>query len=500
MNGKGKVEWIVKAKEYILALEKRYLGSLRRRIILFVAMIILLFIIVIIICTNSHYSLFNHYNKTFSQYEELVRFYDNTNELHIAFKAYLQTGEEEYLESYDEFMALARADLEQLKPLNSFRFGLLDNMLDTYDERVVVAIDEKDFVNKQTHYDYLERLKQLIMETQRDNYYILTDININNEPLLKKNLQNQLIRVLVITSFVVFISFILIFNSMKSLIKPIGILVHNANKIKKGDFDVELVHHAPEEIQMLSDTFYDMASSIEGHLESIKDKSKLEKRIIEKENENLRMGKIIAETKLSIFQRQINSHFLFNTLSIISKLAYIEGAERTSELMVTTSELLRYSVEKGGKISDLYEEINCCKNYMEIQRKRFGTRINFILNIEESLPNIRMPAMLLQPIIENAVIHGVGDMIEGAMVKVDVYYKYGEIYIIIEDNGKGIEEKKLQDLRKAIDSEVSNDYETSIGIFNVKVRLSMFYGNRCTFYIDSEEEKGTKVVMTVYED
>lgn len=494
------VEWIVKAKEYILALEKRYLGSLRRRIILFVAMIILLFITVIIICTNSHYTLFNHYNKTFSQYEELVRFYDNTNELHIAFKAYLQTGEEEYLESYDEFMALARADLEQLKPLNSFRFGLLDNMLDTYNERVVVAIDEKDFVNKQMHYDYLERLKQLIMETQRDNYYILTDININNEPLLKKNLQNQLMRVLVITSFVIFISFILIFNSMKSLIKPIGILVHNANKIKKGDFDVELVHHAPEEIQMLSDTFYDMAASIEGHLESIKDKSKLEKRIIEKENENLRMGKIIAETKLSIFQRQINSHFLFNTLSIISKLAYIEGAERTSELMVTTSELLRYSVEKGGKISDLYEEINCCKNYMEIQRKRFGTRINFILNIEESLPNIRMPAMLLQPIIENAVIHGVGDMIEGAMVKVDAYYKDEKIYIIIEDNGKGIKEKKLQALRKAIDSEVTNDYETSIGIFNVKVRLSMFYGNRCTFSIDSEEEKGTKVVMTVYED
>jgi len=471
---------------YIEFVEKhRRRGSLKTRMIYFVIFILLLFLILIFTYNRSHYNLVDNYDQSFGLHEELIDFYSNCYDFHVAFKGFLPRKEEAYYEVYQRYYNSAKENLMALEEVESFRFGLLENMIITYNEKVEEAIVETNATKKQTLYDTQERLYTLIMDTQPDSYGLLTKYSIKNKNRLVKEVENQLTRSIIMTVLIIMVSSILIYTTMKDVIKPLGILVNNANKIKQGNFEVEPVIKATEETEVLSEAFNKMVIAIQEHVESVRDQTRLEKRIIKQENENLRMAKVIAETKLSIVQKQMNAHFLFNTLSIISKLAYIEGAERTSELMVITSELLRYSVEKGGKTSTLSEEIVSCENYVRIQKERFGDRIHFEMLIDPVLPNINIPAMLIQPIIENAVIHGVEDMIEGACIQIAIASNNGHIYISVTDNGAGMAAEKLE------------NHMMGIGIRNVKTRLRMLYKDNCMFSIDSKLHQGTQVKMVL---
>jgi sensor histidine kinase YesM len=100
------------------------------------------------------------------------------------------------------------------------------------------------------------------------------------------------------------------------------------------------------------------------------------------ENENLKIHEQLIQSEIRILQDQMNPHFLFNTLSMITQIATMENAGQTAELMETTINLLRYSMDKPNHMSTLYEELECARNYIHIQRLRFGGRINFELNIE----------------------------------------------------------------------------------------------------------------------
>ncbi len=320
--------------------------SLKSRIYLFVTAILVLFVILVFLYMNGHYTLFNHYDEGLSRYEELADFYDYAHKGHVAFQAALQMDDMSHLDDYNHYMSLARESLVGLREINDFRFGLLENMIDTYDNRVNELLKETDYLIVQDHYDYLERLDLLINDTQSNSYTLLTSININRKDNITSGVNKQFRNILIVTGVVLLVSLAFIVASVRGIIRPIGILVENAKKVKRGHFEVEVINNTTDELKDLSYTFKDMAHSLENYLDSIKEKSELEKKVVEQENENLRIGKVMAETKLSVFQRQINSHFLFNTLSVIAKLAYIEGATRTNELMVITSDLLRYSVEK----------------------------------------------------------------------------------------------------------------------------------------------------------
>lgn len=443
--------------------------------------------------------MFGHYDEGLSRYETLAEFYDSTHQAHVSLTAAMQMDDMQYLEDYEAQMNKARHQIHALRQFESFRFGLLENMLDTYDETVDKMLIEQELQARQSLYDDLIRLDMLITDTQSNSYSLLTEINTLSKDTIKEEANDQFRNILIITAVVLVLSTGFIIYSYHEIIHPVNKLVGNANKLKNGDFDIEPVNNSTEEMRILSDSFGDMAISLKANLESIKEKSRLEKRIVEQENETLRIGKVMAETRLSVFQRQINSHFLFNTLSVIAKLAYIEGALKTNELMVITSDLLRYSVEKSGKISTLSEEIQCCRNYIMIQTKRFGKRINFILDADPYIEDIRMPAMLIQPIIENAVLHGVGDMLKGAMIEIGIKFVKGRLQIKVRDNGIGIPKVSLEILRQLMSESNTSKSNGNIGLNNVKSRLNMFYGENVTLDINSEEGIGTEVVIEIRE-
>ena len=149
-------------------------------------------------------------------------------------------------------------------------------------------------------------------------------------------------------------------------------------------------------------------------------------------------------------------------------------------------------------MSTLYEELECVRNYFHIQQLRFGERINFELNVDSGVQNMLLPGMLLQPLIENAVIHGVKEIVEGAFVGVCVSSRNSVLYLTVEDNGKGFKDEQMEEL-------LNDDFfpsktimkKTHLGLVNAKKRIEILYGKSANFYIESTEDVGTLITISI---
>ena len=174
-----------------------------------------------------------------------------------------------------------------------------------------------------------------------------------------------------------------------------------------------------------------MAGAIQNNIRLLKYNIEMDKQLLERENENLNMKNLLYQTELKSLQAQINPHFLFNTLNMIAKKAALSGDSETNLLMENISALLRYGLDKANKISTLKEELSCIENYFFIQQRRFEGRVSFVMDVPDYVPDISMPAMTLQPLVENSVIHGIKDVLENAEVILtrDLVYSRGRQWL-----------------------------------------------------------------------
>jgi sensor histidine kinase YesM len=290
-------------------------------------------------------------------------------------------------------------------------------------------------------------------------------------------------------------------NSSRWVTRPINSIVSNIQKIKKGEYDLRGVKDSGPEFSILGEAFDDMANSIRANIRNIETNARLRQQLLEAENENLRMTELLIGSELKILQDQMNPHFLFNTLGMISQIAAMEHADQAAGLMDITTNLLRYSLDKSNRMSTLYEELECVRNYLHIQRLRFGDRISFELKTDEDLPNVMLPGMMLQPLIENAVLHGVDEILNGAVVAVSASRKNNLLCLAVEDNGRGMSGEKLEELLNGDYYPLDNsDSRTHIGILNAKKRIEMLYGSSATFHVESTEDVGTLISISIAYD
>jgi sensor histidine kinase YesM len=188
-------------------------------------------------------------------------------------------------------------------------------------------------------------------------------------------------------------------------------------------------------------------------------------------------------------------------------MAYLEDAEHTSRLIESVAALLRYNL--GGdlnKAATLRDEVSIVKEYFFIQQTRFGDRIQFITEIEEDCLDIEIPSLTLQPLIENAFIHGVESYEENAEIRLHIYKSNDRINVEIVDNGDGMDEITQNRLLNYVSgTEMEEVYEhgkskghsTGIGVKNVIRRLQLFYNQKDIIEIHSELGKGTKFTLTI---
>jgi sensor histidine kinase YesM len=221
-----------------------------------------------------------------------------------------------------------------------------------------------------------------------------------------------------------------------------------------------------------------------------------------KENiKSVEKDRLVKELELKMLQSQINPHFLFNTLNSIAKLAYLEGAARTSDLTVSVSRLLRYNLQKLDQAVPLREEVEHVNEYINIQRARFRDRIAFEMDIDEQALGGMIPCLTLQPIFENAFVHGLEQMEEGAVLSLSIRYRSGLVEIEISDNGVGMNRETVARLMGSIQQEApyfsGKGQSTGLGTHNVFKRLHLFFDGQQLIEIDSSEGQGTAVLFKV---
>ena len=285
-------------------------------------------------------------------------------------------------------------------------------------------------------------------------------------------------------AFIVTIFISLLFG--QRITNPILDLYKTINRVKKGDFSVRVQVTRSDEIGRIAMNFNDMQDELQNLIES--------KYIYQIK---------LQQVELAMLYSQINPHFLYNTLDSIKAMADYYDVEKIGDMAQSLADMFRYNIKNKDEMVTLREELEQINSYMKIQGIRFEDKITYIQEIEDDVLDYPLLKMTLQPMVENAVFHGVEPKIGKSTIRL-IAHKEGEsLLITVSDDGVGISADKLKALRNELKKQhVSEDIPVSaagggIGVRNVYARYAIRLGEQFDCIIESEEGKGTRVTLFI---
>ncbi|MCX7788682.1 MAG: sensor histidine kinase [Spirochaetes bacterium] len=290
------------------------------------------------------------------------------------------------------------------------------------------------------------------------------------------------------------IGFAILFTN--SLTKPIQRLAVTAERMASGDLNTPPVPvSSKDEVGILEVSFNRMRENIQRMFRELQDKAELEKRLHAEELRNVDMERSLKEAQYLNLQSQINPHFLFNTLNLLSRSADFERAHRTAELVRSLSHLFRYSFRKHGPCVSLQEELDFVEEYLRIQTLRFGNRIRYVRQCTTEVEQVSIPAFTLEPLVENALIYGLEPKEEGGVIRIKISQFRDRIRIRVLDTGLGMDDRLLKELREK--ERKTKESGRGIGLQNVRARLRIFFDAQEEFKIYSKRGRGTLVWISL---
>ncbi|EPY13000.1 sensor histidine kinase [Paenibacillus alvei] len=295
----------------------------------------------------------------------------------------------------------------------------------------------------------------------------------------------QFTYLIIACSFV--LSMLISWGVYNRIASPLGRLKHAMKGLIGGDYDIRLLTRRKDEFGYLMDSYNQMAEH-QKHL------------IQDHYEQQLR----IARTELTFLQSQINPHFLYNTLNSIYWTAQNYEAEEISEMVLNLSHFFRLSLHKGQDTFTVEETITHLNYYLRIQQIRFLHGFHVVYEIHQETKTIPILKLLLQPLVENAVIHGLEQMKGDGLLIISSFLKQGKLMITVQDNGSGISEQRLQSIHQVIQEidgksaplSFLESPETELyGLRNVCSRMRMFYGPEACIRFESQLGVGTTVTL-----
>jgi len=278
------------------------------------------------------------------------------------------------------------------------------------------------------------------------------------------------------------------------LSEPLELLSKAATEISRGNYDFDLPSHGSDEVGRLTTAFQRMRLSIIQSIDEIR-------RTAEVSNENLRMRTLLRNAEYQALQAQINPHFLFNTLNAASQLAMMEDSPETEKFLNRLALLMRHNIRKLDQPVPLTEELQNLENYLYIITIRFGDRVRFDIRRDADLAGVTVPPMTLQPLVENALLHGLKDREAGGLVSIRVIGEEpGWVGVEVVDNGVGMDPDLVQSVLEDVEGEKAPAHEetggqSGIGLGNVIHRLQLYYGVRDVVRITSVVGQGTTILL-----
>lgn len=217
-----------------------------------------------------------------------------------------------------------------------------------------------------------------------------------------------------------------------------------------------------------------------------------EKKLLQKTQENLRFKDEVEKAELKTLGAQINPHFLFNTLNSITRMALLEDSPRTEEMVYCLSDLLRYSIKQNEEFPTIDSELENIKKYLFIQCIRYKDRLKYSIDVPDELLSFRIPSMILQPLVENAIVHGLEPKIEGGDIHISCENKNDNMKILIKDTGIGIPEEKIISLLNT-----GAKAHTGLGVYSSNQRLKTYFGSDYGLKIYSNKHIETTVEINL---
>ncbi|MCR5641496.1 MAG: sensor histidine kinase [Lachnospiraceae bacterium] len=281
----------------------------------------------------------------------------------------------------------------------------------------------------------------------------------------------------------------------RSITKPVLLLANASRRIAANDFYIDDVESENEdELGELVSAFNKMKFATGEYIAALEKRREVLDELHEQTLQTLEVEKQLDQVKFQLLKSQINPHFLFNTLNVISGMANLENADNTEQMIKALSSIFRYNLKNQEKEVSLAIELKVAWDYMYLQKMRFGERLQYRVNCEVDENKVIVPTFTLQPLLENSVIHGISPKVEGGCVTTDITRVDEQLVITITDTGKGIAPDRLMEIRAAL----AGDKEAAVGIGmgNIYTRIKAMYKD-ADMKIDSVEGEGTTIQLTL---
>ena len=269
-----------------------------------------------------------------------------------------------------------------------------------------------------------------------------------------------------------------------TVVKPILLLAAESRRITANDFSSpDLPVRTQDEVGLLIGSFNRMKHAMSDYIAA-------RETLHRQEVERLEMEKNLEQTRLEMLKSQVNPHFLFNTLNMISCMARLEDAETTDLMIVSLGNLFRYNLRTKEQEVHLLRELEALDYYMYIQQMRHDGRVTYKKDIRVDPLSVRIPSFTLQPIVENAFLHGLSRREENGRILLRIWLEGDVLRISVADNGVGMTDAQLEALKHRMQQ--SEHTGRGIGLGNISRRISMLYpGGALRIY--SKPNRGTAI-------
>ena len=472
--------------------------SIKTKLLIYFFVIIAITSVFNLYLNQNNYDIVDQFDVTMTEYYRINRLLVLTQNTKESVERYLRERNNEDLLQYeaDKNEALQIMPLIEEKMVSLDAYFLLNAIKNAQSMNYLLwdqAIEEQkndvsSFFN--AYYKGEDVWDYALLYIEELLYISLEEGNVlYNQLANEARLMRQISLILIATS--VLVAMLIGYLFANSFIEPIKKLAKTSKRISSGDLQVpEIVIKSKDEVGILGESFNTMSQSILRYVNDLKEKVVIEKRLHEEELEVIRMEQLVKESHFEALQSQINPHFLFNTLNTISRTAMFESANETLSLIQALSNLFRYKLRSQTSVIPLSEEIRIAEEYIFIQKFRFKERLQYEIIADEESKTAQVPIFMLQPIIENSIIHGIEPKIEGGKLRIKVQTQYmGQKKVIVlkvTDTGIGLSKNRIKEIMN-----FSGNAKSSIGISNVYQRFSIYFGATSSFKVISKEGLGT---------
>lgn len=353
----------------------------------------------------------------------------------------------------------------------NYKAAELNNPSDFYSFNNFPALNqrgEKDLTDKNFYSNnYIYSVKQI----STTDFYIINYLDYRTY----YNTYQQTIIVDILAIFIgLILSLIVAYFLTNQITKPIKELIKNMRQVEQGNLTISIEENPILEIQELNDSFNNMVIQIINLLQTTKES---QKRIYEAEKESL--------------QSQINPHFLFNTLNTIKSIAKLNNQQEIYTISIKLGQLLRSSIYTSETNVELEKSLELVKSYLTIQKLRFANKLDIEYEIDESILQIKTPKLIIQPLVENAIIHGLSPKMGKWFLKLEIKCKNNFIEINCIDNGIGfLDEQQMSDIELFANTK-------HVGVYNVYKRLKLEYNGKASLTFNRRKPEGTKATIKI---